>query len=169
MSRRVAPTVLMCAVLLAGCGADDPLQDNAGLSVTATPAGPSDSPTPEPTSEESGLSEIEPIESPGTEVPEPIEVAQGDEVYGVYLAVAAGASSTAETDVAEADAVRNGWLYSSGELGCDMGAARALGLGEGEYFRVAVYFSTEADARAFADAYSPGAEGVGQVTLFCLD
>ncbi|MGQ0629581.1 MAG: hypothetical protein ACT4P1_00950 [Sporichthyaceae bacterium] len=171
MNRRLVPAAILGAVLLAGCGADDPLQDSAGLAAptpTLTEAAPLPAPSSS-TDDESGVSEVEPIASAGAELPEPIEVAQGDEVFGVYLAVVEGAESTDEIDVAEADAVSNGWLYSSGELGCDMGAAEELGLGEGEYFRVAVYFATQDDAQAFADGYAPGVVGIAQATLFCLD
>ncbi len=58
-----------------------------------------------------------------------------------------------------------------GEVACDQGAAEALG--PGAEFRVAVYFDTEVDARAFVDQLATSGEvtdaPIAQVTTYCLD
>ena len=58
-----------------------------------------------------------------------------------------------------------------GEVGCDEGAAEAIG--PDAAWRVGVYFATGADASAFADEYrsrNPGSDPVmAHVTTYCLD
>ena len=147
--KRGLVTVVVVMAVLAGCGDDDPesAAQPTPTPVTSSPASPSAGPAPVI-----------------------IEGEQGDKVFGVYLAVAKGEKATAATKAAEAEAARNDWMYAVGELGCDRGAAKALGLDpNAEYFRVAVYFATQAEADRFAEAYEPGGAKVAKATLYCLD
>jgi hypothetical protein len=61
---------------------------------------------------------------------------------------------------------------SPGELGCDQGAAKALGMNDRDH-GIAVYFDTREDAVAFAhqlfDAGVPTEAPIVQVTTFCVD
>ena len=65
-----------------------------------------------------------------------------------------------------------GYPQGGGELGCDVGAGEALGIGDGA-MAIAVYFDTQAGAEDFAQRYAEtyGEEVVGlaQVTTLCLD
>jgi hypothetical protein len=64
-----------------------------------------------------------------------------------------------------------GYPASSGDLDCDQGARRWLGVPATITSRVAVYFGTEQDARAFAlqVPVRPGPHGHAAATLYCLD
>jgi hypothetical protein len=91
-------------------------------------------------------------------------------VFGVYLSVERGEMPTAETRAAEAEAQRQQWRYSSGDIDCDQGARQALRLDPArKYYSVAVYFRTRKDAQKFVDLYEPGVVGIAPVTIFCAD
>ena len=57
---------------------------------------------------------------------------------------------------------------SIGSVGCDQGAAEALGLDPDDN-RVAVYFATAADAQLFEGLYDRRTWGSAQVSVFCAD
>jgi hypothetical protein len=69
--------------------------------------------------------------------------------------------------IAAAEAM--GYFAGAGDLGCDQGAAEALGLEDGFYYGVGLYFATMDDAIAFAAAYPGEVVGIANVTTFCLD
>ena len=64
-----------------------------------------------------------------------------------------------------------GYPPSSGELDCDRGARRWLGVPATITSRVAVYFGTERDARRFAEGVPvrPRPHGHAAAILYCLD
>lgn len=70
------------------------------------------------------------------------------------------------------DAIDQRWgpVWSDGDLACDRGAAEALDA-DPTARRVAVYFSTEANARHFAEQAALPSQPAGytQVTTYCLD
>ena len=100
-------------------------------------------------------------------VPE-AKLEQGGKVWGVYLAVSRG-EIDAKVDAARADVERLGYHPSSGQIGCDQGAAEGLGLPSEDYSMAAVYFETRELAQQFVDAYEPGVVGIALVTVFCAD
>ena len=92
-------------------------------------------------------------------------------VWGVYLAVARG-SDYRDHRLAEAERQAEAVRYrpSVGDLGCDPGAAEALGLDpKVSYAAVALYFENRRDARQFVDAYEPGVVGTAEIVMVCND
>lgn len=63
--------------------------------------------------------------------------------------------------------------YRSGvsDAGCDIGTAEAVGLTEGFYSSVSVYFDTEEAANQARDAFAARGTGsvVAQIVAICLD
>ena len=101
-------------------------------------------------------------------LPQPIrEVRQGDRLFGVYWV----AASLADLSPVERRLQALGYPPSSGELDCDQGARRWLGVPATITSRVAVYFGTERDARAFAEGVPvrPRPHGHAAAILYCLD
>jgi hypothetical protein len=100
------------------------------------------------------------------------EPQQGDPVWAVYLGVGHGASDPAVEDAVQA-AASVGYQAVVGDIACDGGATRALGLDEYDYWSGAtVYFATEKQARGFAAAYTRDVQApraVAQVAVGCLD
>ena len=60
-----------------------------------------------------------------------------------------------------------GYVSGGSDVSCDVGAAAALGLADNTLVR-AVYFASEAEARAFVDLYG-AVLGVVPVRTLCLD
>ena len=101
-------------------------------------------------------------------LPQPIrEVRQGDRLFGVYWV----AASLADLSPVARRLQTLGFPPSSGELDCDRGARRWLGVPATITSRVAVYFGTEQDARAFAQRVPvrPRPHGHAAAILYCLD
>jgi hypothetical protein len=101
-------------------------------------------------------------------LPQPIrEVRQGDHLFGVYWV----AASLAELSPVQRRLQTLGLPASSGDLDCDQGARRWLGVPATITSRVAVYFGTERDARTFAlrVPVRPGPHGHAAAILYCLD
>jgi hypothetical protein len=101
-------------------------------------------------------------------LPQPIrEVRQGDRLFGVYWV----AASLADLSPVERRLQALGMPASSGDLDCDQGARRWLGVPATITSRVAVYFGTERDARTFAlrVPVRPGPHGHAAAILYCLD
>jgi hypothetical protein len=101
-------------------------------------------------------------------LPQPIRVLhQGDRLFGVYWV---GASLTELSPVTRRLQTL-GYPASLGELDCDRGARRWLGVPATITARVAVYFGTEQDARAFAEGVDvrPRPHGHAAAILYCLD
>jgi hypothetical protein len=76
-------------------------------------------------------------------------------------------------DAAEERAAQAGYVSSTGDLGCDAGAAEALGLDpRSAWGSVAVYFDSEATAETVVAAFATrGGDvmGIAPVTLYCAD
>ena len=101
-------------------------------------------------------------------LPRPIgAVQQGDRVFGVYWV----AASSTQLAPVERRLRSLGYRPSSGDLDCDRGARRGLGVPAAITAKVAVYFGTEQDARAFAEgiAVQPRPTGHAAAILYCLD
>jgi hypothetical protein len=101
-------------------------------------------------------------------LPRPIrEVEQGGRVFGVYWV----AASSPQLAPVERRLLALGYPVSSGDLDCDQGARRALGVPTAITSKVALYFGTEKDARAFAEGVDvrPSPNGHAAATLYCLD
>jgi hypothetical protein len=101
-------------------------------------------------------------------LPRPIrEVQQGDRLFGVYWV----AASSTQLAPVERQLRSLGYPASSGDLDCDRGARRGLGVPAAITAKVAVYFGTEQDARAFAEGVKvqPRPNGHAAAILYCLD
>ncbi|WP_421742793.1 hypothetical protein [Cellulomonas sp.] len=121
------------------------------------------SPTPAPSTPAPSPSTV----TPPAVLPQAADLTHGNAVWGAYVAVVDSFESPAAL-AAKARITELGYESSGGEIGCDQGAAEALGLPEGSLV-VATYLATQADALLFVEMYGPGALGVAEVTLFCLD
>ena len=218
MYRSALVSSFLTAVLLAGCGGEDAVENSAGAGdrssasveppapTTSEPAGPSDDGTvgrpsspPAPTGDGSGdgsgdgeadgeqpASEQPASEKPGGVVtPSPTEQpaeqptvwapevtpVHGGRVWAVYLAVGSPDSDWDMHMLGETESyVRMfGYVGSGiGSVGCDQGAAEALGFHPGDN-RVAVYFATAAHAQEFVAGYDRQDAGSAQVSTYCLD
>lgn len=89
-------------------------------------------------------------------------------MWGVYLVLAPDRRDPRLVRAQE-ELRRTGYAAGISPLGCDRGAAAALGVPpEPSVATVAVYFSSELDAAAFTDAYAPGTVDYAQVIPGCL-
>jgi hypothetical protein len=155
--------VLILLVMAAACaGQSDQDTTPAASPAPTVPATTPPSTTPAPTTAPSRS-------SAGTgALPQPIRVLhQGDRLFGVYWV----AASMAELSPVERRLQTLGYPASSGELDCDQGARRWLGVPATITSKVAVYFGTEQAARAFAQRVPvrPRPRGHAAATLYCLD
>ena len=98
--------------------------------------------------------------------PSPVEPEHGGTYWGVYLAV--GEEPDLEDAIAYLTEERGIELFSIGDISCDAGAREALGKAAGPQ-RVALYFETEDDARAWAETLPAPPVGVAEVQTYCLD
>jgi hypothetical protein len=156
--------VLLVLLAMAAACADQSDRDTAPAAspapTAATTAPPSTTPatTTAPSRSTVGTSAL----------PQPIrELHQGDRLFGVYWV----AASLAELSPVQGRLQALGMPASSGDLDCDQGARRWLGVPATSTSRVAVYFGTERDARAFAQRVPvrPRPHGHAAATLYCLD
>jgi hypothetical protein len=102
--------------------------------------------------------------------PMPVDPLHGNTYWATYVWV--GAAGTPESNEVVGKLSDDFGIQAiQGEVGCDEGAAEALG--PGAAWRVAVYFETRGDASAFADDYRIRYAGsdpvIAQVTTYCLD
>jgi len=102
--------------------------------------------------------------------PEPVSsIKQGGTYWALYVSVA-NSVNDADIKLAEANlralGVKGGW--SSGDISCDEGAAKALGV-PSDSVAVAVYFKTQPDAMAFSALLSTPSVGIVQVKTYCAD
>jgi hypothetical protein len=188
-------SLLTAAVLLTGCGAEDTTETSPAASerpaASVEPAEPStsgpaetaaDAPGAEATDAEATDAEATDAEgtsrdgsgsgssSSGTEgLPGwPIESTpvHGDKFWAAYVAVGAPGDPSLQQVLTE---VQQLWPRASlGELGCDDGAAAALGRTPTEH-AVAVYFATEQHTTEFRRRWEAPFVGVVHVTTFCAD
>jgi hypothetical protein len=171
MSNRAGPSVrraglpvaLLLAALLGACADQaDPSPAPAAPAATTTAAPTTAAPT-------TGVATTSSIPaSTSARLPKPVrEVKQGDRLFGVYWL----ATSSARLAPVERRLRALGYAPSSGDLDCDQGARRGLGAPAAMTARVAVYFGTERDARAFAEGVDvrPRPDGHAAAILYCLD
>jgi len=92
--------------------------------------------------------------------------AHGATLFGVYVVVAEPGAAALEEAAAPLRA--RSILVSVGELGCDAGAAEALGVAPDQH-AVSVMFETREAANAFAATLSSPPAGIAQVTVGCAD
>jgi hypothetical protein len=142
MRRYLHPAILVLAVLLAACGEEEP---------TAQPETPLATATAETSPEFT-----------------PAEPEQGGTYWGVYVAIADKGDDAALQQSAEALDALGYSEYSIGDISCDEGAAEELGVPE-DSGRVAVYFETEEEARAFSGSLPSAIVRIAEVKTFCLD
>jgi hypothetical protein len=159
----LAGLAVLMAATLAACGSDTPNPPPVAspaptVPTTMPPATAAPATTPAPTRSTVGTGGL----------PQPIrELHQGDRLFGVYWAAAA----LGELSPVERRLQTLGYPASSGDLDCDQGARRWLGVPATITARVAVYFGTERHARAFAQRVPvrPGPHGHAAAILYCLD
>ena len=169
-SRRAAgrPTGLLALLVLLAMAAACADQSDQSTAPAASPA--PIVPTTAPPSTASPAVTTAPSRSTvGTSaLPQPIRVVhQGDRLFGVYWV----AASLGELSAVQRRLQALGYPASSGDLDCDRGARRWLGVPASITSRVAVYFGTEQDARAFAQRVPlrPRPHGHAAAILYCLD
>jgi hypothetical protein len=92
--------------------------------------------------------------------------AHGATLFGVYVVVAEPGAAALEEAAAPLRA--RSILVSVGELGCDAGAAEALGVAPDQH-AVSVMFETREAADAFAATLASPPAGIAQVTVGCAD
>jgi hypothetical protein len=168
-------SALLAVALVSGCsGADG--TSATGSSVTV-PAGTQPSTgTPEPTTSAAPSPTTSPTQTPSptaTRWPRALgEPQEGESAWAVYLAVAHSSSDPA-MQAAQDDVAKVGYGAVIGDLACDRGSIKALGLDEHDYWTGAVlYFRSQKDAEDFASSYlaSGGTViGTAKIGLGCLD
>ena len=132
--------VLSCALWVAACGgAPAPAIDNPASATTA-PAG----------------------------TPKAAELSQGGQVWGVYFAIAAPMAP--ELSAAKERVKALSYEVFDKDLNCDVPVGNKPPVeGDGEHMLIAVYFATEADARAVAARDGQPVVWVGEVKTMCMD
>lgn len=93
---------------------------------------------------------------------------QGETAYGVYIAIVNDGDPAVVQDLMAELQERGVTTAGSGQLGCDQGAAAALGLDE-EATAVSVAFRTRADAERFATEWGTPVVGVAEFVAYCRD
>ncbi len=98
-------------------------------------------------------------------------ISHGQLAWAVYLGLWDEAPDEAARAEAAAPATAVGYEVEGwGDVGCDQGAAEALGVDpSGGHFASGLYFATEADAEAAAALIGDGVLAVAEVQTFCLD
>lgn len=100
--------------------------------------------------------------------PKAAELSQGGQAWGVYFAIAAPMAP--ELAAAKARVMALGYEAFDKDLNCDVPVADKPPVeGEGEHMVIAVYFATEADARAVATRDGQPVVWVGEVKTMCMD
>ena len=92
----------------------------------------------------------------------------GETAYGVYIAIVNDGDPAVVQDLMAELQERGVTTAGSGQLGCDQGAAAALGLDE-EATAVSVAFRTRADAERFATEWGTPVVGVAEFVAYCRD
>ena len=152
MIRRFLVLVLLA---LAACRTEEPTPTSAPPTTTTAVAAKSEA--PEATGEEP-QPEFGAIGS--------VDVEQGGTYWAAYLAV--GEQGAPELEQATDYLANLGVESVAGELACDRGAAKALGLSE-DLLAVGAYFAERADAQAFSKKLPTPPAGVAMVTTYCAD
>jgi hypothetical protein len=162
--RRTWPllALLLLTASVAGCGGQADRSGAPAASATTTTAT-----TATPTSTTAAAATTASTAAT-VRLPTPIrQVQQGDRLFGVYWV----AASSTQLAPVERRLRSLGYRPSSGDLDCDQGARRGLGVPAATTSKVALYFGTEQDARAFAEGVEvqPPPTGHAAAILYCLD
>jgi len=190
--------VVLAAVLLTGCAGDAGSEASGGTatsssspptaSKTAPSTGGGSTGTADGDSGDGASTGEEPPDPatiaphppdwipPGSEGPQlgwPPEVTpvHGGRAWAVYLAVGSPDSEWDMHMLGETESYLQGQGYTGsgiGSVGCDQGAAEALGV-DPQDNRVAVYFDSAARAQEFVAVYDRQDVGSAEVTTYCLD
>jgi len=168
-------SVLLAVAAVSGCSGGDgtsaasssvtlPAQTQTPTATTSTTTSPSASPTASATATPTPTK---------TRWPKALgEPQEGESAWAVYLAVAHSSSDPA-MHAAQEEAAKVGYGAVIGDLACDRGSIKALGLDEHDYWTGAVlYFGSQKDAEDFASSYlvSGGTVvGTAKIGLGCLD
>jgi hypothetical protein len=148
--------VVVLALSLGACrSAEEPSATSPAPQPAPTTASPSPTPSPSPSP------------SPIDEVPEPVVPEHGGTYWGVYLAVGEGPDVEDASAYLRAEGLDEGLQFGVHDIGCDQGAAEAIG-SDGP-LTVAVYFETEEDAEAWADTLPAPPLAIAEVQTYCLD
>lgn len=152
--RLLRATTLALALVAGACSGDG----DGAARPDASPAPPRRGASPAPRSP--GASHVAATPLPGR------DLRRGGGTWGVYFAVSEFGDPEVERVAARLQA--QGHEPSTLSLECDRGAADALGVPE-QSAAVALYFGSESEARAFADAVEPAPDGVARVETGCID
>lgn len=153
----------------------DPTTSTTSTTTTAPPA--TTTTEAPPATDPAPTTTAPPVTDPPTTTTVPVWPAQqssfthGGATWAVYLAVAEDVRDPVFATV-EGQAGAVGYVnIGPSDLGCDEGAAEALGydLSAASYYAVALYFPTEQDAQRFVDLYEPEVLGVVLVGTYCMD
>lgn len=93
----------------------------------------------------------------------------GGSAWAVYVAVDKAGSDTLKKSENNLKYIKN-IAIGTGELSCDHGAAKALGISDqDDLYAVAVYFKTEEAAKKFVTTLSQPPRGIAKVETYCAD
>jgi hypothetical protein len=174
-SRRALPAVIAGLMILAACGSE-PGSDAAGTkaarstTTTSSPATTTEAPTTSAPTTQPVDDTTTTVPGNGTHLPREWVPEQGARAWAVYFGI--GSSSTDPAvlaGVARAEGL--GYAPEVGDISCDEGASAALMLGDLPEIttRAAVYFASQADAEAVADAADAEQVAVAEITAGCRD
>ncbi|HEX2051429.1 MAG TPA: hypothetical protein VHJ34_12495 [Actinomycetota bacterium] len=152
--RLLRATALALALVAGACNGGSGGDARPGASRGSSPPGASPAP------QSPGAPEIAATPLPGR------DLRRGGGTWAVYFAVSEFGDPEVERVAARLQA--QGHEPSTLSLECDRGAADALGVPE-QSAAVALYFGSESEARAFADAVEPAPDGVARVETRCID
>ncbi|MEQ9073612.1 MAG: hypothetical protein RLP09_07105 [Sandaracinaceae bacterium] len=158
---------LAALVLCLACGSSDPSEPARAAVETA----PEETAPEETAPEETAPDETAPDETapdPAAPLPTPVQPVHGATAWGVYLAAAPDGRDPAVTGALERLRARGIEGGGSGDLGCDDGAAQALGLPP-SHIAASVAFGSREDADRFVAAWPEPVLGVAEFTAYCRD
>jgi hypothetical protein len=145
MTQRARVSSILLLVAL-GCGGGETAQSTNDTSTSDTEGGESS------LAQTTAVGEVAPT--------------HGATLFGVYVVVAEPGAPALEE--AAAPLRERSIFVSVGELGCDAGAADALGVAPDQH-AVSVMFETREAADAFAATLASPPAGIAQVTVGCAD
>src|SRR5688572_18182236 len=194
---RRSPAIVLMVVLLSGCTGEAGSEASGGTITSsappaaseATPSGDGAGTATENGGSGDGAAAAEDPPDPATIAPHPpgwippgsegpqlgwppeVTPVHGGRVWAVYLAVGSPDSEWDMHKLGETESYLQGQGYTGsgiGSVGCDQGAAEALGV-DSQDNRVAVYFDSAARAQEFVAVYDRQDVGSAEVTTYCLD
>lgn len=183
-ARALVVIVASAAFAVSGCtgSADQPPAPTT--SSTADKPAPTTDPTSTPVPNSTPVPTDTPSSTPATAEPEfppavaPAELQHGSTYWGVYVTVVRTDNyqikpeDQKRLDAGKKSLTDLGYEADSGafDSGCEMGMQEQLHLDPQRiYAAVRIFFTTQAQAQQFVDAYQPGIVGTAKVTLYCMD